>query len=505
MRIAIAGFQHETNTFAPMLADLAAFERAGAWPGLTQGEAVRDAVVGINLSIAGFIAAAEAAGHEVVPIVWCSAEPSSFVTDEAFDTVTTILTDGLTALCADSDQPLDAVYLDLHGAMVTQSYQDGEGEVLTRVRRVIGMQMPLAVSLDLHVNLTAKMVELADVVTIYRTYPHLDMAATGARCLPLLERILEHGKPAKAFAQVPFMVPLQAQYTYMEPNTALYGLLEPLVAGGAWSADIASGFPPADIYDAGPAVVAYGGDQDAADAAMSALLAAYIEAESSFDPSVMEPAEAVRNAMQQPPGKPMVLADVEDNPGAGATSDTTGMLNALVDGKAQGAVLALLYDPDVAEQAHTLGVGAQFSAALGGKCGGPGDGSFAGRFEVLALSDGRFPFTGQMYAGAKAELGSMALLRVVAPGADVRVVVGAQRCQCLDQAIFRHIGVDLDSARIVVVKSTVHFRADFEPIAQQVWTVRAPGAHPSRLDTVDYKNLRPGVRLGPNGPAFARA
>ena len=495
MRIAVAGFQHETNTFAPIEAELEAFVAGGAWPPLTQGESVRPTFAGMNLPIAGFMEAAEEAGYETLPIVWAAAEPCSFVTDEAFDTVVGMLLDGLRAL-----EDIDAIYLDLHGAMVTASHEDGEGELLARVRAQVGDELPIVVSLDLHVNLTAQMVALSDVITIYRTYPHLDMAATGARCLPLLERILREGKPAKAYAQSPFLTPLQAQYTYMAPNERLYGMLDELRDDNVWTADIASGFPPADIRDAGPALVTYGATQGAADGALDVLYSAFVAAEGEFDSSTLEPREAVQKAMQQPPGKAVVLADIEDNPGAGATSDTTGMLKALVDGKARGAELGMVFDPEVAAAAHAAGVGGDFEAELGGKVGGPGDGSYRGRFRVTSLSDGVFDFTGEMFAGGTAHLGPMALLEVVAPGCEVRVVVGSVRCQCLDQAIFRHLGVDLDTARIIVVKSTVHFRADFEPIAQAVWPVRAPGAHPCQLGTVDYKNLRADVRLGPNGP-----
>ena len=266
--------------------------------------------------------------------------------------------------------------------------------------------------------------------------------------------------------------------------------------------DFAFGFPAADIAECGPALVAYGYDRPAVESAVDDLLAAVLEAEARFENALLAPAEALRLAKAAPPGKPVVFADVQDNPGAGGSSDTVGVLEALVAGRAQGAVVALLNDPEVAALAHAEGPGATFGAALGGKSGQPGQAPFEARFQVDALGDGTFTCTGEMYRGAKAELGPMALLRVVEPDSDVRVIVGSERFQCLDQAVFRHLGVEPGEQRILVVKSTVHFRADFEPIAEQVLLVEAPGAHPCRLEDLDYRRLRSGLRLGPGGHFF---
>ena len=499
-RIVIAGFQHETNTFGATKAGFAEFEEADAWPGLLRGEAVVSGTAGINLPMAGFVEAAAAdPSMELLPIVWCSAEPSSYVTDEAFERIAGLILDGIEAAGA-----IDGIYLDLHGAMVTESHEDGEGELLSRIRRLVGDDLPLAVSLDLHANVTERMVRHASSLAIFRSYPHLDMAATGARAFDLLRCHLAGQSTYKAFRQVPFLVPLSAQYTGASPCNELYDLLAEESRAGLVSADIAMGFPAADIFDAGPSLVAYGASQEAADTMADRLLWAIEQAEGSFDAALMSPEAAVQAAMTTASDKPVVIADVQDNPGAGATSDTTGLLAAMVEGGAQGAVLGLLDDLTVAAQAHAVGVGGEFAAALGGKSGLPGLGCFKGRFQVEALSDGHFPFTGEMYAGSVAELGPTALLRVLVRDADVRVVVGSKRCQCLDQAIFTHIGIEPVAQRIIGVKSTVHFRADFEPIAARVLNAEAPGANPCRLDQVPYKRLRPGVRLGPGGKSFAR-
>ena len=497
-RIAIAGFQHETNTFGATRASFREFEIADSWPPLLRGDAVFEGVAGINLPIEGAIRAARAAGDiDLVPLLWCAAEPSSFVTDDAFERISGMICDGLAAA-----GHLDGVYLDLHGAMVTESHQDGEGALLRRIRATVGPDLPVAVSLDLHANLTAAMVDHASVITIFRTYPHIDMDTTGARAMALLRRLVATGPLSKAYGQVPYLLPLSSQYTEHQPCKGLYAMLEGPAMAGAVTADIAMGFPAADIHDAGMAAVAYGAAQAEADAALAAILARFDRAEAEFDNPLLSAEAAVARAMAYSGPGPVVIADAQDNPGAGGTADTTGLLAALVTGGAEGAVLGMLDDPAAVRAALAAGEGGTFAFALGGKSGLPGLGPFEGRFRVLALHDGRFEFTGEMYRGAVAEVGPTALLQVLDTGADVRVVVGSKRCQALDQAVFSHLGVDPAAQRIVAVKSTVHYRADFDPIAGLVLTAEAPGTNLCRLDRVPYRNLRPGVRLGPGGCPF---
>ncbi len=499
-RIAVGGFQHETNTFAPQRATFRDFEKHDGWPGLVRGAALLPTVAGMNLPIAGFIDAAQPGGHDLVPLSWCSAEPSSYVTEDAFERVTAMLCDDLAAHAA-SGGAFDAVYLDLHGAMVPEHYEDGEGETLRRVRAVVGDDIPVVVSLDLHANVTDAMVAHATALAIFRTYPHIDMAETGERAYALLATVLG-GKPlAKAYRKLPYLIPLTAQCTYFEPNKSLYAAA---AAASAESGDIALGFPPADIHDCGPGLVAYDPDPAAATAAADGLYQAMMAAEAAFENPLLTADQAVLRAMANTSGQPVVLADAQDNPGAGGSSDTVGLLEALVRNGAQGAVMAILNDPEVNQRAQEAGPGGSFEATLGGKSGQPGQSPMAATFQVEALGDGRFNGSGAMLKGARMDLGPMALLRVADPQADVRVIVGAKRFQCLDRSIFRHLGVEPADQRIIAVKSTVHFRDDFDPIAAETLAVEAPGAHPCRLTEVPYGRLRDGVRLEPRGPAFSR-
>ncbi|HEY9550030.1 MAG TPA: M81 family metallopeptidase, partial [Kiloniellaceae bacterium] len=263
-RIAFGGFQHETNTFAPSKATYADFAKPGAWPGLTRGEPLFEAIKGINIPIAGFVEAAQAQGHELLPLSWSQATPSAHVTEDAYERIVGQILEDLAAL-----KDIDGLFLDLHGAMVAEHLDDGEGEMLRRVRDVVGPDLPVAVSLDLHANVTPEMVAFADSLEIYRTYPHVDMAATGRRTAVQLDALVKGGGGrCKAFRQLPFMIPLTSGCTYSGPSQEIYRQVKLLAqAPGVTGVSFACGFCPADFAGAGASLVAYATSQQAADAA----------------------------------------------------------------------------------------------------------------------------------------------------------------------------------------------------------------------------------------------
>lgn len=495
-RIVIAGFQHETNRFGATKARFADFEMADSWPGILYGHAAIDGLRGSTLPLWGFARAAEQEA-ELCPILWCSAEPSSYVTDEAYDQITGMILEGVASAGA-----IDGIYLDLHGAMVTESHFDGEGELLRRLRQRVGLELPIAISLDNHANITQAMVQQASAITSFRSYPHLDMDTSGERCWPIMRALLEGQRPCAAFRQAPFLLPLQAQYTGAEPLASIYAKVASLGQEPMAWAELALGFPAADIPDAGPSILAYAPTQKDADYMAEALLAALTAAEAKFDGTMLPPAEAVQQAMLAAQGSgSVVLADVQDNPGAGASSDSIGLLAALVEEGARDAALGMLNDPETASLAHRSGIGEQFQAQLGSKEGQLAP-PFTCQVEVEALSDGHFDFTGEMYRGSTADTGLSALLRICDGSGSVRVAVSSKRCQCLDQAVFTHLGLNPADQRILAVKSTVHFRADFAPLAQRIINVSSPGLNPCTLEDIPFQHLRAGVRLGPLGPDF---
>ncbi len=359
-RIAIAGFQHETNCYSLTKAGLAEFEMSDSWPAMLHGQQVISQTLGMNLPIAGFADAAKVAGYEIIPILWCAAEPSAQVTDTAFETITGMILEGLREA-----GPLDGVYLDLHGAMVTEGFADGEGELLRRVRAQIGENIPLVASLDLHANISADMCGHADYLAIFRTYPHLDMAQTGARCQPMLARLLRGEVLHKAFRPVPYLIPLHAQYTGAPPFSTLYDSLPDLRQRGI-NADIALGFTAADFPDTGPSCVAYAETAGQAEAATEEILSRFLALEPRVDRSLLSLDEAVWISHQRR-DKPLILADVQDNPGAGGTSGTTGLLRALMIGKSKSVLSGLFHDPELAAKSHVAGKSARFHADLGGE------------------------------------------------------------------------------------------------------------------------------------------
>jgi microcystin degradation protein MlrC len=489
MRIGVAGFQHESHSFARFPADLAAFEKPGGFPPLSRGARMLGALSGTRVPAAGAIEAARAAGHEVVPLAWGMAMPSAPVTREAFETISGwIVEDAAAAM------PLDGLYLDLHGAMMAEHAPDGEGELLRRLRERLGPELPIAASLDLHANVTRAMVDLADVLTAYRTYPHIDMKETGARAMELLLARIAHGRPwARAFAPIDFFIPISSQCTMMPPMQQIYAVLPELqAASGAADLSLSLGFPYCDFEGCGPAVTAYAETEAAAEAAAGRLHRMVLDHRQALAVRLWPAEEAVTYARAHARlgGPPIVLADTQDNPGGGGHGDTTGVLAALVAGGARGAVVGVLNDAASAAAAHAAGEGATIDLALGGVSDGA---PYRGRFTVLKLGDGRFTCTGPMTRGNTADLGPTALLETE----GVHVVVTSRKMQAYDQAMFRHVGIDPASVPIIALKSSVHFRADFQPIAKEILVVLAPGPVVADPATLPFTRLRPGLALRP--------
>jgi microcystin degradation protein MlrC len=496
-RIAVGGFQHETNCFIPARTDFEAFRSIGDRPPLSRGEEIFRNLPGRAFAMSGFLADM-AERHELVPLVWASGGAGGYVTSDAYERIVGELIGRLSVA-----MPVDAVYLDLHGAMCSVDFPDGEGEILRRVRAVVGDAVPVVVSLDYHTNLTPAMANLSDGMAIYRTYPHVDRPQTGSRAARILDVILERGKPtARAFRKLPFLIPLNFQCTLVEPSKSIVEQSGAGEGGEVLDLCYGAGFPPSDLRDCGPGVIAHGYSQQAVDAAADKLAGYIAGMEERFAQPLLDPDTAVTEAMRisRNAKRPVVIADTQDNPGCGGSGDTTGMLEALVRHKAQKAALCVLADAKAAAAAHAAGVGAEITLDLGGTTPIPGVQPFHATFRVVRLSDGRFLCKGPCVGGREANLGPTALLEV----GGVSIVVASKRMQAYDLEIFRHLGVEPTEQKILVVKSTCHFRADFEPIAEQVLVAIAPGGHLVDARKYPYRYLRPGVRLEPLGPAFER-
>ncbi len=483
-RIAIGGFSHESNSFAPSQdVGLNHFLRRRDRPPLLLGDQMLDELSTGSFPTTGFL---QAIGqeHALVPLAWASGGAGGMVSDEAFEHVCGALLSRLT------EAPLpDAIYLELHGAMATPSLDDPEAELLRRVREVVGEDLPIAVTLDYHANLSPAFARMIDGAVVYRTYPHVDRVACGKIAAALIHRLLAHGRSAGvAIAHSPFLIPLHAQCTLDGPSQRIAG--QSLAdAGEVVSRCYAAGFPLNDRHWCGPAIMVHADTQKAADGACGHLYSMLMDEARNFDAALWPVNAAVKEAIQRcraPGDGPILLADVQDNPGAGAGSNTTSLLAELVRAKAEDALLGILCDGQAAAVAHAAGQGATIEVNLGQP-------AFAGRFLVERLGSGRLMSTGTVAGGLQLDLGPMALLRT----GGTRIAVSSARMQAFDPAPFHHLGADPAQAAILALKSTCHFRADFAPLARGILLVEAPGDAPADPSGYPYSRLRPGVQRTP--------
>ncbi len=493
MRIAIGGFLHESHSFAPRPTTWQDFLEPGGWPPVQRPATLLDTLRHSAVPGAGAIRAAEAAGAKLAPLSWGFANPAGPVTAEAFERLAALIFHDLQA--ALDEGPLDGLYLDLHGAMVAEHFPDAEGELLRRARAILGPDVPIAASLDPHCNLTAGMVQHADALSPFRTYPHVDMKEAGARAMQLLMERISTGRPlAKAFRQLDYLIPITSQCTLVDPMRAVMAERDAIAARyGVAELGLCFGFPYADFPDCGCAVAAYGPDQAGADAAVEELLAFLKAQEPAFTEDIPDAAEGVARAIRlsREATAPVVLADTQDNPGGGGHGDTTGLLAELLRQRAEGAALAPMNDAESARACHAAGEGAEVTLTLGGKSDGR---PLRVTARVLKLTNGCFTCTGPMAGGNFADLGPTAL---IAPSPGVKVIVTSRKMQAYDQAMFRHVGIEPAEQRILGLKSSVHFRADFQPIASHVIVIAADGPVVADPATLPFTKLRPGLRLRP--------
>ena len=493
-RIAVGGFHHETNSFIPERTDFAYFASHRDRPPLVRGDDVVAWLGETSFALSGFLQRMRAR-HELVPLLWTSGGAGGPVSADAFERIVGELIGRLSTA-----MPVDGVYLDLHGAMVSEPFDDAEGELLRRVRATVGQDVPIAISLDYHANVTPEMVQATDTLVGYRTYPHIDRPETGERAALALSQLLERGRPpGRALRKLPFLIPLNDQCTLVDPSLSV--ISRSVVAEGQLvNLSYLAGFPPSDLYWCGPAVIAHAWSQTAADTAADGFAHEIALREAEFAVPMVSPEEGVREAMAiaRQASRPVVLADTQDNPGCGATADTTGVLDALVRSKVEGAALGYLCDPQAARAAHQAGEGSDIDIALGGRSGPEGVTPFKGTFRVARLGSGKMRTSGRVSGAREVDLGPMALLRI----GGVAVAVTSKRMQALDQEPFRHLGIEPREQKLLALKSTCHFRAEFEPLAEKVIVVIAPGGYLADPARYPYRRLRPGVRLRPLGPEF---
>jgi microcystin degradation protein MlrC len=478
VRFFIGMLAHETNTFSSLPTDRRQFEARDLHYGGELLEAYRDT----GTCLGGMIAAAAAHGITLAPSLAAAASPAGRVTKEFYaEARERLLADLRTA------GRLDGVLLDLHGAMVVEGLDDGEGDLLQAVRAAVGT-LPVAVTLDLHANVTPAMVEAATLLHGYKTYPHVDMDARGREAAERLRDVVA-GRlhPTVAFRQPPLLPPIAGQLTARGPMRRLYDLAAAMERRpGVISISIFAGFPLADIRDAGLSVyVATDRDQALADALADELADTAWTHRREFLHTAWPLEAAVARALAAG-GRPVVLADIADNTGGGAAGDTTGILRELLRVGATETTVACLWDPQAAAAGVAAGVGTVLTLPVGGRVD-PSHGpplTVTGR--VRAVSDGRFVHRGPMFRGLAGRLGPTAVLEV----GGVKIILITFRWQTLDPEMIRFLGIDPERERILVVKSSIHYRAAFEPIAHEIVEVDAPGLSSSNLARFSFTNVR---------------
>jgi len=498
MQILVAGFKHETNTFALNRADWAAFERGETFPKPVHGQAMLEMLSQVDVSATGFVRQAQQRGWSITPSLWCGAVPSSYVTDDAFERICATIIADVKRL------DFDAIYLDLHGAAMAESYDDAEGELLTRIRRIVGPTIPIVASLDLHANVTRVMLEQADAMVAFRTYPHVDYVKTGERAAELLERLLRNaGRETLCSERLPFLISINVQGTSTEPAKACYELLEHVDERFGTVSSFCMAFPASDFEECGPVIWSHG---ERAQEAI-AVLHEHVAQPDQWRLDAPAAPEAVNLAMRRAAAssRAVVIADTQDNPGIGGTSSTTGMLHALLEAKAghrfAGRVaLGVLYDPAAAALAHGAGVGQTLHCSIGESVETPMGASeppVSGSFRVVALSDGSTVFKGPKMTGFRTQLGPCACLEIE----GILIVVASGRIGAQDRELFRMVGVHPETMKIIVVKSSHHFRADFEalvedPLSDIVFAL-APGMLAIDPGDLPWKKISPATRLRP--------
>ena len=465
MKLVIAQMKHETNTFSPVPTPLARFATGTAVP--PEGAAAVAAYRGTGSAIAAFIDLAEAAGADYTVAIAAAASPSGPVHDAAFETMAS-------RICEAVAQGCDAVLLDLHGAMVTQTYDDGEGELLRRIR-AIAPTVPIGVALDMHTNLYDAMGTQSTVIAGYHTYPHIDVYETGQRAgRAVLAMLAGQAKPTMAWGRAPMLPHVMRQGTDDSPHKELQARCRAIEAEGALCASLFVGFPNADIEFAGLSVVVVTDNNQAqADRWRDELLALAWESRQAFvyqiEPLTASMARAKALADAKPAGSgPVVLLDHSDNCASGGTMDTMTVLAAMLDAGLDGAAAFAIFDPAAVQQMIAAGVGREITLNLGGKLDMPSIAlkgqprTVTGRVKLVC--DGQYHNLGPMYGGELSDMGPTAVLDT----GKIQIVVISNHVEPHDLAAFTAVGIAPERCRFLMLKSRVHWRAGLRPLAHAV-------------------------------------
>jgi microcystin degradation protein MlrC len=483
VRILTACIGHETNSFAATPTTLEDFRRGSPASDFGGGEPILCHFRGTRTIHGGTIAAAERLGWTLEPLIWTFATPGGTVVQSAYDFLKSLLLERLRA----AGRP-DGVLLDLHGAMVTEQVADAEGDLIAAVREVVGREIPIVVTLDLHANVTAQMAEHADVIIGFDEYPHTDMFERGEEAAEVMAALVSGEiRPTLAHHSLPLLTLPPMQCTLREPMLSLLAKAHGMEAEpGVVNVTLAMGFPFSDIRDAGTSVlVTTNGDAELARRKAAEMAAAIWERRDDFAVKLTPVSEAIEYARTRAVGL-VVLADGSDNPGGGGPCDGTVILRQLLEAEVTDAVVAVIADPGAVAEAVAAGVGNRVTLNLGGKTDDRHGAPVRLTAHVRLLSDGEFVARGPMGGGARVQMGRTAVLVAGA----VEIVVTERRIQPYDTALLRSVGIEPTLRRLIALKSAVHFRGTYQGIAERIFEADTPGVHRPDFGNYDYRHVR---------------
>jgi microcystin degradation protein MlrC len=480
MRVVMAMMKHETNTFSPVPTP---WERFAEW-GAYFGDDVIKAYEPTNMTLSAYIRICREEGAEIVAPIAAEAMPSGPVSADAYERMTGAILDAVGRGC-------DAVMLDLHGAMVAETTDDGEGTLLARIRE-IAPDVPVCVTCDLHCNLTQAMVDNCDALIGYKTYPHTDMYEVGTTVgRILMAKLKGEANPVMAWGRVPLLSQTLRQGTDDEPFKTLIAMTrEAEAAGEVMAATVFGGFALADIHDAGISCVAIADGKAAKAQAVVDRFKTEMWRKRDEHLYRHEPLEeAVARAKKIEDG-PVILLDHADNTGSGGNQDVMTVIGEVMRQGLEDVAVGGLWDPEAVQQMMDAGIGATVTLQLGGKTDMPSIDrkgeplTVTGKVKVL--SDGEWIVRGPMYHGLKVSMGPTAVLDT----GNMEIVVVSRHHEPWDQGVFLSVGIDPQYKRYVLLKSRIHYRAGFAPIARHTITLDGVGVTTSDNSLLKYENVR---------------
>lgn len=480
MRVAIAEFKQETNTFATKPTTIDDFRAWHLWYGQDLVSGLR----GTNTEIAGFLDVLGDAGIEAVPIMATFAMSGGVVTTETYRTLLQDLIDGVAAA-----GELDGVLIALHGAMVTDENDDPDGETLQAIRDLIGPDLPLIASMDLHANLTARSVELADAIVGFKTSPHIDQCDTGVRAARIMVGMLRDGiEPSMAFVKIPMVVPasthmhhIDGPFKRLQDATKAFEEMPGVLSASAFTVQ-----PWLDISEMGFATLAVtNGDPALAErVACDLATQAWGDRDAFMAIDLVPPAEAIARALANPKG-PVVLSDLADGTGAGSPGDATAVIAALIEADPPKPAFVCVRDQAVAEAAIEAGVGSTIAVEVGGKLDNVYNRPVRFEGTIDYAGPATFRFSKEGYTGVEMDMGPTAVLR----WRNVHLLVVSNSVMTVDPALYTSVGLDPATAQIVVVKSHIQFRAGYDGIASEIILLDSPGMSSDHITSLPFERI----------------